>query len=74
MGERIEEFEYKDEDGDSLRIRYTSRSCMCCGGCYPDTLEVEDYPGANEFFSMDIECAEIRNFITDMIEANCRKI
>jgi hypothetical protein len=72
MGERTAEYVYTDEEGDNLKIRYTSRSCMCGGGCYSDTLEVEDTPDSGEFFSMDIDTPEIQWFLTELIERGCR--
>lgn len=73
MGQETTEYVHTDEDGDQYRVRYTRRWCRCAGDCDPDTLEVEEYPGAGEFFGMDIECSEIKTFIRDLIEKGCKK-
>ncbi len=68
------EFEFKDEDGDILKVRYTHNSCSCSNKCYPDTLEVEDYPWTNYYLSIVIDCPEICYFLDDLLNGRTKQI
>jgi len=60
----------EDDDGYPVNFRYISRSCHCCGNCYPDTLEFQDEDG--DWIGQDIEDAGIQTLLRMLIEGSAK--
>lgn len=68
MSDIVTNYEFADDDGDKLKVRFTEQICSCSGKCYPDILEVEDCPGEGWYHKIEIESPEICYFIKELLD------
>lgn len=62
----------EEDDGEELKVKFTQQFCSCAGKCYPDILEVEDYPGCGWYHKLEIESPEICYFVKELLD-KCNK-
>ena len=65
MSEKTTEYEFLDEDGCTVNVSYTTRTCGCsANNCNLDTLEIHE---DGESYKLDISRGELSWFIEGLL-------